>query len=237
VNGRAPRAAAGTAQPEGGRLAASILMPRSRPRRRAADAAGAAAGAAGVALTGAVAASGRVSGLERDVFTAIDRLTYGPAPGLWIVMQAGSFPTVFVAAGLALAARRPRLAVALAAGGTTTWLLAKAVKQIVDRARPDALLPDVRTYGAVATGLGYPSGHAAVAAFVMTVAGPHLTRPARIIGWVVVGLVAFARVYVGAHLPLDAIGGLALGWAVGSLTNLLFGVPGKSLSETDRTAA
>lgn len=208
--------------PKSRRFAGPILRPAGRSRRRRTDAVGAAVGAAGVVVTGALAAAG-TSDIERDVFTAIDRLTYAPAPGLWVVMQAGSFPAVFVAAGLALVARRPRLAIALAAGGTATWLLAKGVKQVVDRARPELLLADVHTYGPAATGLGYPSGHAALAAFVMTVAGPYLTRPARIIGWVAVGLVAFTRVYVGAHLPLDAVGGLLLGWAMGGLTNLLVG--------------
>ncbi len=79
--------------------------------------------------------------------------------------------------------------------------------------------------GLAATGLGFPSGHAAVAAAIMTVAAAYLTRPARIAGWLVVGLVAAARVYVGAHLPLDAAGGLFLGWAVGSIINLLLGTP------------
>ena len=140
-------------------------------------------------------------------------------------MQAGSFPAVFVTAGLALVARRPRLAVALAAGGTATWLLAKVVKQVVDRGRPEALLHDVVVYGPSATGLGFPSGHAAVAALIMTVAAPYLTRRARVAGWVVVGLVAFTRVLIGAHFPLDALGGLLLGWTVGSVTNLLLGTP------------
>ncbi len=32
--------------------------------------------------------------------------------------------------------------------------------------------------------------------------------------------------YVGAHLPLDVVGGAALGWAAGSLVHLLLGAPG-----------
>ncbi|MGZ4200143.1 MAG: phosphatase PAP2 family protein [Thermoleophilia bacterium] len=208
---------------------AAVLLPRAGGHaRHAGDAVRAGLGAAGVGATAAVASTGDVSALERDVFHAINRLPDTAAPALWVVMQAGSFPAIFVAAGLALAARRPRLSVALAAGGTATWLLAKGVKQVVDRARPEALLHDVRIYGPAATGLGYPSGHAAVAAFVMTVAGPHLTRPTRVIGWVVVGLVAFTRVFVGAHLPLDAVGGLLLGWTTGSVTNLLFGTPDRA---------
>ena len=173
-----------------------------------------------------------MSELEREVFEAVNGLPQTATPALWVVMQAGSFPAVWVTAGLALVARRPRLAVALAAGGTATWLLAKGIKQLVDRGRPEAVLHDVVVYGPSATGLGFPSGHAAVAALIMTVAAPYLTRPAKIAGWVVVGLVAFTRVLIGAHFPLDALGGLLLGWAVGSATNWLLGTPDEA-SEPD----
>jgi membrane-associated phospholipid phosphatase len=36
---------------------------------------------------------------------------------------------------------------------------------------------------------------------------------------------AFARVYVGAHLPLDVVSGAAIGAAMPSVLHLLFGVP------------
>ena len=35
------------------------------------------------------------------------------------------------------------------------------------------------------------------------------------------GFVPLARMYVGAHLPLDVVGGSALGLAIGSAVNLL----------------
>jgi undecaprenyl-diphosphatase len=37
--------------------------------------------------------------------------------------------------------------------------------------------------------------------------------------------VALARVYVGAHLPLDVLGGVALGLAVAGAVRLIFGRP------------
>ena len=163
----------------------AVLLPRGHGHhRRGADALHAGIGAAGVAATAVLAAEQGLSGFERDVFEAVNGLPQTATPGLWVVMQAGSLAAVFVTAGLALAARRPRLALALAAGGTTTWLLAKVVKQLVERGRPEALLHDVVVYGPAATGLGFPSGHAAVAAAIMTVAGPYLTGRARVAGWV-----------------------------------------------------
>ncbi len=207
----------------------AVLLPRRHGRhRRAADALRAGLGAAGVGAAALLAAGDGLSAFEREVFEAVNGLPQTASPGLWVVMQAGSLAAVFVTAGFALAARRPTLAVALAAGGTSTWLLAKAVKQLVERGRPEAVLHGVVTYGPPATGLGFPSGHAAVAAAIMTVAGPYLTGRARIAGWVVVGVVAFTRVLIGVHLPLDALGGLLLGWAVGSATNLVLGRPGRA---------
>jgi undecaprenyl-diphosphatase len=42
---------------------------------------------------------------------------------------------------------------------------------------------------------------------------------------VLVAVVCLARVYVGAHLPLDVVGGIGLGLAVGGAVRLLTGRP------------
>jgi len=54
---------------------------------------------------------------------------------------------------------------------------------------------------------------------------PYLPRQWRFVPWVLLGLVMVARVYVGAHNPLDVICGAALGVAIGSGLNLVVGVP------------
>jgi undecaprenyl-diphosphatase len=52
-----------------------------------------------------------------------------------------------------------------------------------------------------------------------------LPRRWRPVAWALAGVVALARVYVGAHLPLDVVGGAALGVVVGTLTRWAFGLP------------
>src|SRR4029453_13412569 len=68
-------------------------------------------------------------------------------------------------------------------------------------------------------------GHRAVAVALATVASPFLGRRARRVAWTLAGLVCVARIYVGSHLPLDVVGGAALGWAAGALVLLVFGAP------------
>jgi undecaprenyl-diphosphatase len=179
-----------------------------------------------VLVGSAVIASQRhIEPVESDLFRFVNRLPVAASVPLRIIMQAGALGASFVTAGLALVARRPRLARDLAVSGTLAWWLAKLVKAIVARDRPGKLLDDVRFHGSEATGLGFPSGHAAVSAALATAAGPYLPPAARGVAWAVAGLVGLSRVYVGAHLPIDVLGGTPLGWAVGAAVHLVWGAP------------
>jgi undecaprenyl-diphosphatase len=167
----------------------------------------------------------QVGPLETHVFHLINGLPGAFYPVLWAIMQLGNVIAAFVAALVALIFRKVRLAVDLVLAGGGAWLLAKLVKQIIYRGRPPQLLQHVIIRGAPAAGHGYVSGHAATAAALATVAYPYLGKRTRVVVVVLAAIVAFARVYVGAHLPLDVLGGAAMGWAVGSLVHLLFGAP------------
>jgi undecaprenyl-diphosphatase len=173
-----------------------------------------------------MAAGGRVSRLETDLFRLVNDLPPALSPPLQVVMQAGSLGAVVAAGAVTFVARRRRLARDLAVAGTAAWLAAKVAKTIVARGRPALVLGHVTLRGVPATGLGFPSGHAAVVAALATAAGPHLSRRGRHLTWVVVALVSIARVNVGAHLPLDTVGGVGLGWAIGAAVHLLWGAPG-----------
>jgi undecaprenyl-diphosphatase len=176
------------------------------------------------------AASGPVSSLEAGTFGAINELPDALFWPMWAIMQLGNLFAVPTLALGAMYFRRWRLAAGLAVAGVACWILGKVVKDFVGRGRPGALLEDVILRRSHAGGGGYVSGHAAVVFALATVLHPYLSRRWRIVSWTLAVLVSIARVYVGAHLPLDCIGGAALGCAIGLLVLLGLRISGKRLA-------
>jgi membrane-associated phospholipid phosphatase/tRNA A-37 threonylcarbamoyl transferase component Bud32 len=146
-------------------------------------------------------------------------------PGVWLVMQLGVIGAVPLVAAVALLTRHLRLALDAVLAAGSIYLIAKVIKQFVERGRPDSLLDGVRMLGEPAGGLGYVSGHSAVAVALATVSSPYLGRRARRVAWALALAVCISRMYVGAHLPYDVLGGAALGWAAGALVHLVLGAP------------
>ena len=127
------------------------------------------------------------------------------------------------------------LALSLAISGVVVYLLAKVIKEYVSRGRPSAFLEGVverETFSP--DSLGYPSGHAAVAWAITIILLAYLGRPWQIAAIVLAIVVPIARMYVAAHLPLDLIGGAALGITVASAVNLVIGVPARAPTENTR---
>jgi membrane-associated phospholipid phosphatase len=167
---------------------------------------------------------GRLTEPEAAVFRVINAAPL-PIVIVWPFMQLGNFLVVPATALIAAAYRRWRLAAGLLLAGAGVYLLAKVVKGIVVRGRPASLLDHVVIRGDTPLGRGFVSGHAAVVTALLVVAWPWLGRRGRIVCVVLVLLVCFARVQVAAHLPLDVVGGVGLGLAVGGLVRLLLGRP------------
>ncbi len=193
--------------------------------RVSADLAWVALGAALLVLSALPVDQHSISGVERSVFRGVNGVRGMPFAPVWLLMQAGNVVAVPAAAVTALVARRPRLGASLVVAGALAYVGAKVVKQFVTRGRPCTLLDDVVIRGAVARGLGFVSGHAGVVVALAVVAAPYLGRRARALAAALAVLVCLARVYVGAHLPLDVVGGAALGLLVGATARLVFGRP------------
>ena len=189
-------------------------------RRRRLDLSLLAGGLAVTAVTTVLARRRLVQSAESTAFRTVNGLPNGLHRPVWAVMQAGSLAAVFVSAGAARLAGRKSLAVVLAVTGTAVWGGSKVVKRSVGRGRPMAHLVDVVVRGNEERGLGFPSGHAGVSFALAMVAARSLPRWARPVVFGVAATTSVARVYVGAHLPLDVVGGAAIGVATGAAVRM-----------------
>jgi membrane-associated phospholipid phosphatase len=175
---------------------------------------------AGAVLVGASLAAARRPGIaerEESVFRAANGVSDRVRTPVREVMQAGTFATVPAVSAVAWIAGNRRLARSLAVGGTAAWLLAKALKPVGGRARPSGVLEDVTLREHIAGDLGWPSGHTAVATTLAAILAPELPDAATPALVALVGTVGFGRMYVGAHLPHDIVGGAGLGLMVSAV--------------------
>src|SRR5205823_1044643 len=152
-------------------------------------------------------------------------------PVLWAPMQLGNaLAPLAVGAGAWLKWHRWQPAAGAMVVGLSGWWLAKGVKAAVRRGRPAAELAVKVRAGAPHDGLGFVSGHSTVAFGLATVLAPYLRPSHRIAAYALATVVASARIHVGAHLPLDTVGGAALGCLIGSAWDVFVGTPGASLA-------
>jgi undecaprenyl-diphosphatase len=196
-----------------------------RPRiRRRGDLIAFVIGLVGVAI--AVLLLGRVdhvSPLEIRVFRAVNGWPNWPGVVLDPVMDLGVVVAVPIVAVICAIFRRFVMGAVVAVSGGLAYGLAILSKHAIGRNRPGVILEHVHIRGVSATGLGFPSGHAAVSTAIAVAVIGYLGWPKA--WWLLVlpALVGLARIYVGAHLPLDVLGGVSIGLATASAVHLLVG--------------
>ena len=140
---------------------------------------------------------------------ALDGLGHNPWQAIWVLLLAG---------GVAHWGQDRRAAAVLLLGMAAQWGLSHGIKLLVARARPPWPADGLATLGA-----SFPSGHATSATVLYgflaawLFAQRDLSPRARVLGWLgvgsFVGVNALARVFLGAHFPLDVLGGMLLGSA------------------------
>lgn len=108
---------------------------------------------------------------------------------------------------------------AMVLGYSLSEAITQTLKRVADQPRPTASITglDVHGYPKNPYGDAYPSAHTSVAVGLVTALWPWLTWPQRAVGVAIALLVALNRLYIGAHWPVDVLGGAAIGLLSGSL--------------------
>lgn len=194
-------------------------------RRRVADLRLAVSGVAVSAAAAWACGSGVVERADHTLFRMINTLPDGLFRSLWLIQLTGVLGAPAVVAAITLWAGRFRLV-----AGLLLLIPAKLVverdilKSLVVHGRPGALMPDAVLRDVPTAGLAFPSGHALLLFGMATLLIPYSSGGQRAVALAIAILAAGARIYLGAHTPLDVVGGAAAGVAVGALINLIVGV-------------
>ncbi len=123
----------------------------------------------------------------------------------------GAYGAVWLAlaALLALALRRPQIFLWTLVADVLGELVSDGFKAAIPRARPHLDVLVARPHGH-----SFPSGHATTSfacATVLAQFAPRLRVPLLLLA----AAIAWSRVYVGVHYPLDVLAGVLLGTAIG----------------------
>lgn len=162
--------------------------------------------------------SGIANSLDSSVLHAIYNLPSIFEFPVYLMTQLGNFGVLFMAVLMALVFKRKQIAAILLANGVLAYSLAALAKIAVARQRPALMYSDIIVRLEVATGYGFPSGHTALTTALALGLMPYTPKKYHVLLWLWIAAVAFSRMYLGVHAPLDVLGGFCLGVCVATLT-------------------
>jgi membrane-associated phospholipid phosphatase len=171
-----------------------------------------------------IVANGRVGPAERAVFHAINGLPSWLHQPMLAAQYLGVLGMPLVVAAAALAWRRWRLAAALVLVVPCKLGLEQVAKLLVQRQRPGTTVPEAILRGVPHGGLSFTSGHAIITFAIAGLLVLVLPRRWGVVVLVLAACNAVARVYLGAHNPLDVVGGAAIGLMIAAVLDLILDV-------------
>lgn len=152
-----------------------------------------------------------VFALVNPLFRPIPLTVLSVALIAWVLFTAGR------------ASARLEILRALALALVVAELMAQVMKHLADQLRPLAVIDGLDTHGYPVEphGNAYPSAHTALLVAAVCALWPWMRWPQRVVGVAVAGLAACNRIYIGAHWPVDVLGGFGIGMFAGALTWLV----------------
>jgi undecaprenyl-diphosphatase len=127
---------------------------------------------------------------------------------------------LIIAAIAALYWKRPAIFLYVLLADVVADLLSLGLRHAIGRDRPPVRFPEPEPLVHVPGNPAFPSGHASTS-FACAAVLAWLTPLPKVPLFVLASLIAFSRVYVGVHYPLDVVGGAVLGLAVATALRLL----------------
>jgi undecaprenyl-diphosphatase len=150
-------------------------------------------------------------------------------PLMWTVSAVGRGGMVWMAimATLVILRRRPLrallqicLALLLAA-----IVVDHVLKPTIHRERPYVAAPQIAVIGGRPDDSSFPSGHAGTS-FAGAITLSMVVPGGRVAWWALAVIIAYSRVYLGVHYPLDVLGGATVGMACGAVVARILARPG-----------
>lgn len=104
--------------------------------------------------------------------------------------------------------------------GVAWFVSERVMKPFFARLRPFFVMESA-TPLTLAFTYSFPSTHATIA-FACAVLFSHKEPRLRVLFYILASTIAFSRVYLGYHYPIDILAGALLGWGIGTTITILF---------------